>query len=305
MEFVEDEEVEVEDKDEGYDPQQDPDDGVDDEDDDEDDDSGSDSPPSIAKRTSKRWRLSSSSAQPSTPRKSKSKKPKKAWSEVQSGSESESHAEVKSKSKSGSEINSKAKSKSSKRRNSWVPTELAAKGSDNLTADEDRLIETPVQTQFFGVRMKPGDPTAHTPQQTPRFPDFIPNRDDLDILKERCTPDELRELLGTRPWEKMMNLRRTEFYFHRRASLGDRAARFIEDWIDLMVDNAEAVWHALHWIVLDRDSSSSYIRRVCARRIKNHESHKKRVATKERQMAEIVPASVWDEPGICKCAIGS
>ncbi|KAG6613172.1 uncharacterized protein IUM83_16961 [Phytophthora cinnamomi] len=310
LELEEDELVEVEDKDEEYDSQQDPDDGVDDEYDDEDDDSGNSSPPSIAKRTSKRRRLSTSSAESSTPKKSKSKKSKKSKkprSEIQSGSESVSHAEVKSKSKDNSEFRPKSKSKRSKRsnrRNSGAPTDLAAKGPDNLTADKVRLIDTPGPNvnswMYFGVRMKPGDPIAHAPQQTPRFPDFIPNRHDLDLLKARCKPDELRDFLGTRPWDKMVNLRRAEFYFHRRASLGDRAVKLIEDWVDLMVDNAEAVWHALHWIVLDQDPKSNYIRRICARRIKNLVSLKKRVTTKERQMTGIVPASGWDEPGIWK-----
>ncbi|KAG6624052.1 uncharacterized protein IUM83_01720 [Phytophthora cinnamomi] len=179
LELKEDEKFEVEDKDEEYDPQQDPDDGVDDEYDDEDDDSGNDSPPSIAKRTSMSGSLSTSSAEPGAPKKFKSKKSKKSQSELQSGSESESHAEVKSRSKSGSEIESTTKSKRSKRRNSGGPTELAAKGADNLTADEDRLIETPGPTvnswMYFGVLMKSGDPTAHAPHQTPGFPDFIPN----------------------------------------------------------------------------------------------------------------------------------
>ncbi|KAG6612754.1 uncharacterized protein IUM83_03395 [Phytophthora cinnamomi] len=262
----------VEDKDEEYDPQQDPDDGVDDEYDDEYDDSGNGSPPSIAKRTSKRRRLSTSSAEPSTPK--KSEKPR---SEGQSGSDSESHAQVKSKSKDSSEVRPKSKSK---RRNSGVVMNLAAKGPDNLTADEDRLIETSAPNvnsrMYFGVGMKPSDPTAHAPQQTSGFPDFIPNRHDLDLLKARCKPDELRDFLGTRPWENMMNLRRAQFYSHRRATLGDRAVNLIEDWVDLMADNAEEVWHALPWIVLDGDSSSNYIRRICARRIKNHESIKKR-----------------------------
>ncbi|KAG6612947.1 uncharacterized protein IUM83_11941 [Phytophthora cinnamomi] len=298
LELEDDEEVEP--KDEEYDPQQDPDDGVDDEHDDNDDDSGNDSLPSIVMRTCKRQRLNLSSVEPGTPKKSKSKKPKKSRSEVQSGSESESNVEVKSESKSSAEI----KPKSSKRRNYGVPTALAAKGPDNLTAGEDRLIETPGPNanswMYFGVRMKPGDPTSHAPQQTPGCLDFIPNRHDPDLLKERCKSDELRDFLGTHPWEMMLNLRRAEFYFHRPTSLSDRAVRLVEDWIVLMVDNAEAVWHALHWIVLDRDSSSSYIQRACARRIKNHESFKKRVATKERQMARIVPASLWDEPGTWK-----
>ncbi|KAJ8558887.1 hypothetical protein ON010_g8563 [Phytophthora cinnamomi] len=196
LELKEDEKFEVEDKDEEYDPQQDPDDGVDDEYDDEDDDSGNDSPPSIAKRTSMSGSLSTSSAEPGAPKKFKSKKSKKSQSELQSGSESESHAEVKSRSKSGSEIESTTKSKRSKRRNSGGPTELAAKGADNLTADEDRLIETQGPT---------------------------------------CAPDELREFMGTRLWEKMMDLRRGEFYFHRRTSMGDRAVRLIEAWVDMIV----------------------------------------------------------------------
>ncbi|KAJ8569261.1 hypothetical protein ON010_g5997 [Phytophthora cinnamomi] len=65
-------------------------------------------------RTSKRRRLSTSSAEPRTPKKSKSKKSKKPRSEVQLGSESESHAEIKSKSKDSSEVRPQSKSKCSK-----------------------------------------------------------------------------------------------------------------------------------------------------------------------------------------------
>ncbi|GMF37480.1 unnamed protein product [Phytophthora fragariaefolia] len=52
----------------------------------------------------------------------------------------------------------------------------------HLDAEECRIIETLglgiTSWMYFGVRMKPGDPTAHAPFQTLGFPDFVPNRHD-------------------------------------------------------------------------------------------------------------------------------
>ncbi|KAG6610271.1 uncharacterized protein IUM83_00001 [Phytophthora cinnamomi] len=301
-----DDDDEAEDKDEEYDPQQDPDDGVDDEydgdngDDDadeisdhgeaDDDDDGSPDgiPPSIAKRASKRRRLSQSSAESGTPKKLKP--------------ETTSKSSGRKKSRSGTKAESK--SGKSKRRNPGGPTALAAKRPAKLTAKERRLIESPVPNEvswmYFGVRMKPGSPTAHAPFQTLGFPDFEPNRYDLDILKDRCHPDELKEFLATHPWVKMSGERRAEFFFHRRSNLSTSAIKAIEDWIDFMEDNAEAFWHALHWIVLDRDCDSKFVRKLSLWRGKNHESVRKRAATKEKHIDKVVPASIWNELGIWK-----
>ncbi|GMF63260.1 unnamed protein product [Phytophthora fragariaefolia] len=159
----------------------------------------------VAQRTTKRCRLSQSSAEVSTPKKVKTKLPVKKKVKVGwSG---------KSKSGSGSSMKPKPKSGGSRRRNSSTATVLAVKGPQHLDAEECRVIESPglgiTSWMYFGVRMKPGDPTAHAPFQTQGFPDFVPNRHDLDILKERCDGEELKAFLATRPWMKLSDTRRT------------------------------------------------------------------------------------------------
>ncbi|GMF33082.1 unnamed protein product [Phytophthora fragariaefolia] len=130
----------------------------------------------------------------------------------------------KSKSGSGSSKKPKPKSGGSRHRNASTATVLAAKVPQHLDAEERRIIESPglgiTSWMYFGVRMKPGDPTAHAPFQTQGFPDFVPNRHDLDIRKERCDGEELKAFLATRPWTKLSDTRPTEFFFHRRADLG-------------------------------------------------------------------------------------
>ncbi|GMF41717.1 unnamed protein product [Phytophthora fragariaefolia] len=153
---------------------------------------------------------------------------------------------------------------------------------------------------YFGVRMKPGDPTAHAPFQTQGFPDFVPNRHDLDILKERCDGEELKAFLATRPWTKLSDTRRTEFFFHRRADLGHEIVRELEGWVDFMEENVEALWPATHWVVLDRDATSKFIRNTSARRLKLHESIRKKVIASEKQLKKVAPASLWNEPGLWK-----
>ncbi|GMF39154.1 unnamed protein product [Phytophthora fragariaefolia] len=159
-----------------------------------------------------------------------------------------------SKSGSGSSKKSKSKSGGSRRRTSSTATALAIKGPRHLNAEACRVIETPglgiTSWMYFGVRMQPGDPTTHTPSQTQGFPDFVPNRHDLDILKERCDGEELKAFLATRPWTKLSETRRTEFFIHRRADLGHEVVRALEDWVDFMEENVEALWHATHWTVL-------------------------------------------------------
>ncbi|GMF48348.1 unnamed protein product [Phytophthora fragariaefolia] len=132
------------------------------------------------------------------------------------------------------------------------------------------------------------------------FPYFVPNRHDLDILMERCDGKELKTFLGTRPWTKLPDTRRTEFFFHRSADLGHDVFPVLEDWVDFMEDIVEALWHATDWIVLDRDSVSKFIRTTSARRLKLHESVRKKVLATQKQLKKIVPASVWNEPGLWK-----
>ncbi|GMF47852.1 unnamed protein product [Phytophthora fragariaefolia] len=155
-------------------------------------------------------------------------------------------------------------------------TVLAVKGPQHLDAEGGRVIESPglgiTSWMYFGVRMKPGDPTAHAPFQTQGFPDFVPNRHDLDILKERCDGEGWKAFLATHPWTKLSDTRRTEFLFHRRAGLGHEVVRALEDWVDFMEENVEARWHATHWVVLDCDSTSKCIQKTSARRLKFHES---------------------------------
>ncbi|GMF36867.1 unnamed protein product [Phytophthora fragariaefolia] len=51
-------------------------------------------------------------------------------------------------------------------------------------------------------------------------------------------------------------------------------------------------------IVLDRNSSSKFIRKTCARHLKLQESVRKKVMAREKQLKKIAPASVWNEPGL-------
>ncbi|GMF29897.1 unnamed protein product [Phytophthora fragariaefolia] len=240
-----------------------PDDGVDDEDKIPDDGSD-DGVLNVAQRTTKRRRLSQSSAGVSAPKKIKTKSPTNTKVKVWSSG--------KSKSWSGSSKKPKPKSGGSRRRTSSTATVLAVKGLQHLDAEECRVIEPPglgiTSWMYFGVRMKPGDSTAHAPFQTQGFPDFVPNRHDLDILKERCDGEELKAFLATRPGTKLSDTRRTEFFFHRRADLGHEVVRALEAWVDFMEENVEALWHATHWVVLDRDSTSKFIRKTSVRRFR-------------------------------------
>ncbi|GMF14649.1 unnamed protein product [Phytophthora fragariaefolia] len=159
-------------------------------------------------------------------------------------------------------------------------------GPQHLDAEECRVIESPglgiTSWMYFGVRMKPGDPTAHASFQTQGFPNFVPNRHDLDILKERCDGEELKAFVATRPWTKLSDTRRTEFFFHHRADLGD--------WVDFMEKNVEVLWHATQWIVLDRDSTSKFIRKTSVRHLNLHKSVRKKVIAREKQLKKVAPA---------------
>ncbi|GMG16132.1 unnamed protein product [Phytophthora fragariaefolia] len=276
-------------KDEDYNPHQDQDDGVDDEDE-IPDDASDDGVLNVAQRTTKRRRLNQSSAGVSTP---KTKSPVKTKIKVGSSG--------KSKSGSGSSKKPRPKSGGSRHRNASTATVLAVKGPQHLDSGGCRVIESPgpgiTSWMYFGVQMKPGDPTAHAPFQTQGFPDFVPNRHDLDILKERCDGEELKAFLAPRPWTKLSDTRRTEFFFHHRADLGHEVVRALEDWVDFMEENVEALWHATHWVVLDRDSTSKFIRKTSVRRLKLHESVRKKVIAREKQLKKIAPASVWNETG--------
>ncbi|GMF33950.1 unnamed protein product [Phytophthora fragariaefolia] len=91
----------------------------------------------------------------STPKKIKTKSPVKTKIKVGSSG--------KSKSVSGLSKKPRPKSGGSRRRNASTATVLAVKGSQHLDAEECRVIESPglgiTSWMYFGVRMKPGDPT--------------------------------------------------------------------------------------------------------------------------------------------------
>ncbi|GMF48397.1 unnamed protein product [Phytophthora fragariaefolia] len=284
FELLDEEEVDDEtEKDEDYVSQQHSDDGENN-DDEELGEALDDSVLYIAERTSKRRRLSQPPAEVPTLKNVKSMTPPKTKGNIKSEAESKSG----SKSKSGSNIT----------------TVLAAKWPQHLESDECRIIETAcpgvVSRLYFGVRVKPGDPTTHAPFQTTGFPDFVLNRHDHEILKERCDGEELKVFLATRPWTKLSDTRRTEFFFHRRADLGHEVVRALEDWVNFMKENVEALWLATHWIALDRDSSSKFTRKTSVQRLKLHESVRKKVLAKEKQLKKIAPASVWNAPGLWK-----
>ncbi|GMF47151.1 unnamed protein product [Phytophthora fragariaefolia] len=245
----EDEAEDKAEKDEDYNPHQDQDDGVDDEDE-IPDDASDDGVLNVAQRATKRRWLSQSSAGVSTPKKIKTKSP------------------VKTKIKVGRQAS-------------------PIKGPQHLHSEECRVIESPglgiTSWMYFGVRMKPGGPTAHAPFQTQGFPDFVPNRHDLDILKERCDGEGLEAFLATRPWTKLSDTQRTQFFFHRRVDLGHEVVRALEDWDDFMEQRVEALWHATHWVVLDRDSTYKFIRKTSVRRLKLHESVQKKGIARENR----------------------
>ncbi|GMF35731.1 unnamed protein product [Phytophthora fragariaefolia] len=111
---------------------------------------------------------------------------------------------------------------------------------------------------------------------------------------------KLKAFLTTRPSSKLSDTRRTEVFFHRRADLGHEVVRGLEDWVDFMEENVEALWHATHWILLDRNSSSKFIRKTSVGRVKLRESVRKKVTTREKQLKKIAPASVGNEPVLWK-----
>ncbi|GMF52960.1 unnamed protein product [Phytophthora fragariaefolia] len=266
-------------------------DGVDDEDE-IPDDASDDGVLNVAQRTTKRRRLSQSFAEVSTPKKIKTKSPDqgRVVRQVQVGIRivEEAAAEVR-------------RFQTPKRKHRYCSCD---QGPQHLDAEGCRVIASPglgiTSWMYFGVRMKPGDPTAHAPFQTQGFPDFVPNSHDLDILKERCDGEELKAFLATRPWTKLSDTRRTEFFFHRRADLGHEVVWALEDWVDFMDENVEALWYATHWVVLDRDATSKFTRKTSFRRLKLHESVRKKVIAREKQLKKFAPASVWNEPRLWK-----
>ncbi|GMF62110.1 unnamed protein product [Phytophthora fragariaefolia] len=100
------------------------------------------------------------------------------------------------------------------------------------------------------------------------FPYFVPNRHDLDILKESCDGKELKPFLGTRPWTKLSDTRRT-----------------------LACDRLERAGSRLGVQVHPEDECPT---------AQAHESVRKKVLATQKQLKKIVPASVWNEPGLWK-----
>uniref|UniRef100_H3H5L6 Uncharacterized protein n=1 Tax=Phytophthora ramorum TaxID=164328 RepID=H3H5L6_PHYRM len=130
------------------------------------------------------------------------------------------------------------KPKRSKRRNDLSATDLARKDFESLTSLEKTIIETPgpsiTSWMHLGIRVKRGDPTTLSALQTPGFPDYAPNRFDLDLLKERCDGQELGAFLNTMPWRKMFDERPRELYFHKREDLDDEVLNALDDWMDFV-----------------------------------------------------------------------
>uniref|UniRef100_H3H3W4 Uncharacterized protein n=1 Tax=Phytophthora ramorum TaxID=164328 RepID=H3H3W4_PHYRM len=166
------------------------------------------------------------------------------------------------------------KPKRSKRRNDLSATDLARKDFESLTSLEKTIIEKPgpsiTSWMHLGIRVKRGDPTTLSALQAPGFPEYAPNRFDLDLLKERCDGQELGDFLNTMPWRKMFDERPRELYFHKREDLDDEALNALDDWMDFKalalqkklstklpstISNETGVWKfpnkICHWILMD------------------------------------------------------
>ncbi|POM65019.1 Hypothetical protein PHPALM_19356, partial [Phytophthora palmivora] len=173
-------------------------------------------------------------------------------------------------------------------------TNLAKKAFSDLTSDELRIIETPEENtgswMHYGVRMKRGDATVTSPEQTFGFPDYAPNRYDLDILKERTTSKEreLIALLDSKPWDK-------------RKDLSADALIALDSWIGFVSRNTRAFWEETHWLTFDTsDNVSPKLAAIYLDRSKRHASFRKKALSLLRKVALKLPHTIWNEPGIWK-----
>uniref|UniRef100_H3H7V7 Uncharacterized protein n=1 Tax=Phytophthora ramorum TaxID=164328 RepID=H3H7V7_PHYRM len=197
------------------------------------------------------------------------------------------------------------KPKRSKRRNDLSATVLARKDFESLTSLEKTIIETPgpsiTSWMHLGIRVKRGDPTTLSALQTPGFPDYAPNRFDLDLLKERCDGQELGAFLNTMPWRKMFDERPRELYFHKRENLDDEVLNALDDWMDFVCGNFRAIWDILHWLTLDRSSDAPPgILKIQTKRARRHEGFRKKALALQKKLSTKLPSSIWNEPGVWK-----
>ncbi|KAE8982650.1 hypothetical protein PR002_g23472 [Phytophthora rubi] len=183
---------------------------------------------------------------------------------------------------------------------------LAQKEYSKLTAAEKAMVETPkdgmVSWRHHGIRVKHADPSSTKNSQTLGFPDYSPNRHDLDLLKARFNPEDFHRLLTTVfPWRQMYDDRVKELYFHRLEDLSDADVKFLDGMVDFMNGNSRAFWNALHWIMFLPGDVDSVAGKIHARRRRAHNPVSKRGATLvKRHKRNGVRASLFYEPGVWK-----
>uniref|UniRef100_H3H901 Uncharacterized protein n=1 Tax=Phytophthora ramorum TaxID=164328 RepID=H3H901_PHYRM len=147
------------------------------------------------------------------------------------------------------------KPKRSKRRNDLSATDLARKDFESLTSLEKTIIETPgpsiTSWMHLGIRVKRGDPTTLSALQTPGFPDYAPNRFDLDLLKERCDGQELDAPPGILKIQTK-RARRHEGFRKKALALQKKLSTKLPSTIW----NEPGVWKfpnkICHWILMDK-----------------------------------------------------
>uniref|UniRef100_H3H5J3 Uncharacterized protein n=1 Tax=Phytophthora ramorum TaxID=164328 RepID=H3H5J3_PHYRM len=170
-------------------------------------------------------------------------------------------------------------------------TVLARKEFESLTSSERMVIEMPgpsiTSWMHLGIRVKRGDPTTLSALQTPGFPDYAPNRFDLDLLKARCDGQELGVFLDTMPWRKMLDELPRELYFHKLEDLDDEALNALDDWMDFVCGNFRAIWDILHWLTLDRSSDAP-------------PGFRKKALALQKKLSTKLSSTIWNEPGVWK-----
>ncbi|POM60634.1 hypothetical protein PHPALM_30482 [Phytophthora palmivora] len=200
------------------------------------------------------------------------------------------------------------KSTSRKDRSGQGPTtNLAKKAFSELTSDDLRIVETPGENtgswMHYGVRMKRGDATVTSSEQTLGFPDYAPNRYDLDLLKERTTSKEreLIALLDSKPWDKIYAFRPREPFFHKRKDLSADALIALDSWIGFASRNTRAFWEETHWLTFDTsDNVSPKLAAIYLDRSKRHTSFRKKALSLLRKVTLKLPDTIRNEPGIWK-----
>ncbi|POM58050.1 Hypothetical protein PHPALM_37357 [Phytophthora palmivora] len=182
-------------------------------------------------------------------------------------------------------------------------TNLTKKAFSELTSDDLRIVETPGENtgswMHYGVRMK----NVTSSEQTFGFPDYTPNRYDLDLLKERTTSKEreLIALLGSKPWDKIYAFRPRELFFHKRKDLSADALIALDSWIGFVSRKTRAFWEETHWLTFDTsDNVSPKLAAIYLDRSKRHASFRKKALSLLRKVTLKLPDTIWNEPGIWK-----